>query len=398
MAAETDISWADASWPVTVGCEKVSAGCYGCYAMRDARRMGSNPNPKVSSVYSGLVEKQPNGLLNWTGVVRELPQRLNWPAKWHEHRDIFVCSQSDLFHDSVSDEFIGRVFSAMWNNPQHTYYVLTKRPERLLALLSKTPPDGLQDFNSANFPHVIFGISAEDQKAANERMPLLVQVPLHPTQRFVSAEPLIGKLDLSRWIKEIGWVIAGGESGSSAKPMFTEWPRLLRDQCEAANVAFHFKQWGEYLPEPLAKEHQPIAYTEGSTLLYRAGSPKATAKTPVIIGSDGTQYYRVGRKKAGRVLDGEYWNARPGKDVGPVPAPHPIGSTVMVTDTASRGNGFVGGTYDGLIGTIEIIQPDDPDDQEFAGEEATYYLQVTEAGETRHIQQAFSYWQLEQHS
>ena len=294
---KTHISWADSTWPVTVGCDKVSAGCYNCYAMRDARRMESNPNQKVSSVYSGLVVKQGNGLLNWTGVVKTLPERLEWPAHWKDHRDVFVCSQSDLFHEDVPDEFIGRVFSAMWNYNWHTYYVLTKRPERLLKLLQERPPEGLQDFNSTNFPHVIFGISAEDQKAANERMPRLLQVPLAPTQRFVSAEPLRGPVDLSIWIDQIGWVIAGGESGTHARPMHPDWPRLLRDQCCDADIAYHFKQWGEFVPESIAKERQLVAFTDHDAKLYRAGESKAGKGTPTVIQGD-TTFYRVGRRKA----------------------------------------------------------------------------------------------------
>jgi|GEM_PF-5753181 len=121
MSEKTLISWADASWPVTVGCDKVSKGCYGCYAMRDARRMENNPNPKVSSVYSGLVIRQNNGILNWTGTVKTLPERLNDPATWREHKDVFVCSQSDLFHKDIPAAFIGQVFSSMWNHSWHTY-------------------------------------------------------------------------------------------------------------------------------------------------------------------------------------------------------------------------------------------------------------------------------------
>ncbi len=382
MAEKTLISWADTTWPVTVGCDKVSAGCYDCYAMRDARRMGNNPNEKVSSVYNGLVVKQDNGLLNWTGVVRELPERLDWPSTWHEHRDIFVCSQSDLFHEGISDEFIGEVFSRMWNYNWHTYYILTKRPQRLLSLLEKNPPEGLRDLNSEHFPHIIIGISAEDQKAAEERMRLLVQIPLSPSQRFVSAEPLIGPLDLQPWMNQIGWVIVGGMSGKHAKPMHPKWARHLRDQCEAANVAYHFKQWGEFLPEELAFERQAMPFTEADTLLYKAGKPKAGKDTPTVE-EDGTTYYRVGRKKAGRVLDGMYWNARPGRNESPILASHPIGSTVTVIDA--------GPEYDGLRGTIEIIQPDDPHDPEFCGEEAVYYL----TAEGSQIDQAFSYWQLQ---
>jgi len=381
MAYKTDISWADTSWPVTVGCDKLSAGCAGCYAMRDARRMGENPNPKVSSVYHGLVVKQHNGLLNWTGVVRELPERLDWPAKWPEHRDIFVCSQSDLFHEGISDEFIGRVFSVMWNNPQHTYYVLTKRPERLLQLLQETPPEGLQDLNSTNFPHVIVGISAEDQKAAEERMPLLMQVPLAPTQRFVSAEPLIGPLDLSAWINEIGWVIAGGESGSHARPMHPDWPRRLRDQCADANIAYHFKQWGEWSTAEPA-ERETITVIENDTTLYRLGPPRAKTKRSERLTLQGTTFYRVGRKKAGRLLDGEYWNARPGKDVGPILAPHPLDTEVTIIDAGEQ--------YEGLVAVVSTIQPDDPKHEEPDGEEVSYYVSVND----HEMEQAFGYWQL----
>ena len=381
MARKTKISWADDTWPVTVGCDKVSAGCYDCYAMRDARRMGSNPNPKVSGVYNGLVEKQGNGLLNWTGIVRELPERLDWPAKCHEHRDIFVCSQSDLFHEGISNEFIGRVFAVMRNNPQHTYYVLTKRIERLLQLLQGTPPEGLQDFNSTTFPHVIVGISAEDQSAAERRMPLLVQVPLNPAQRFVSAEPLIGSLDLSAWINQIGWVIAGGESGKHAKPMHPDWPRQLRDQCIEANVAFHFKQWGEWTTEE-PSEVKTITVTEQDTLLYRIGSYITKPKQPETCTQGDTIFYRLGRKTTGRILDGMYWNARPGADYGPFYAAHPLDTEVTITDA--------GDEYNGLGAVVSTIQPDDPEDKEFDGTEAAYYV----SNNGQEIEQAFSYWQL----
>jgi protein gp37 len=352
--------------------------------MRDARRMEKNPSPKVSEVYSGLVLRQGNGILNWTGVVKVLPERLDWPAHWKEHRDVFVCSQSDLFHEDVPYEFIGRVFSAMWNYSWHTYYILTKRPERLLALLENDPPEGLRDFNSTNFPHVVVGISAEDQAAAEERMPLLVRVPLASTQRFVSAEPLIGAVDLTRWIHQIGWVIAGGESGSHARPMHPNWARSLRDQCDEAGVAYHFKQWGEFAPEAIAHERQLVAFQDHDTTLYRAGLPKAGSKTPSItMQEDDTRLYRIGRKKAGRVLDSQYWNARPGDDYGPTDAPHPLGTEVTITDAGEE--------YNGLVAVVSTIQPDNPEDKEFGGEEAAYYVSI----DGREIEQAFSYWQLQ---
>ena len=385
MARDTHISWADGTWPVTVGCDKVSAGCYDCYAMRDARRMGKNPNSKISAVYNGLVVQQGNGLLNWTGTVRELPERLDWPAQWREHRDVFVCSQSDLFHEGISDEFIGRVFRVMRENAQHTYYVLTKRPERLLQLLSRsTPIEGLHDFNSTNFPNVIVGISAEDQKAADERMPLLVQVPLDPTQLFVSGEPLIGSLDLSRWIREIGWVIAGGESGRHAKPMHPAWPRLLRDQCDEAEVDFHFKQWGEWTSFPPSVETETVPL-DGGSMLYRAKTRTSKTKVPPTTTLDGMTFSRFGRKRTGRVLDGLYWNARPGRDNStPLYAVHPLGTPVIINESA-------GPDYNGTQGLITTIQSDDQQPlEELDGEEVSYYLSIN----GRELAQAFGYWQL----
>ena len=381
MSDRTHISWADTTWPVTVGCDKVSSGCYDCYAMRDARRMESNPNPKISSVYSGLVTKQANGILNWTGAIKTLPERLNDPAHWKDHRDIFVCSQSDLFHEDVPGAFIGQVFSAIWNYSWHTYYILTKRPERLLELLEGTPPEGLADFNSINFPHVIVGVSAEDQAAAEKRLPLLTQLPLASSQLFVSAEPLIGPLDLSKWLDRLGWVIAGGESGKHARPMHPDWPRRLRDQCEEARVSYHFKQWGEFTTELPGAEAETTE--EAGAPLYRLKPGKSRKPVPTLI-QDRTTFYRVGRRKAGRILDSQYWNARPGADYGPTYAPHPLHAEVIVNVSA-------GPEYSGAVGIITTIRPDNPAIREIDGEEASYWITVG----GRELPQAFSYWQID---
>jgi protein gp37 len=339
--------------------------------------MEANPNEKVSHVYSGLVQVQSNGLLNWTGTIKTLPERLDQPGKWREPRAIFVCSQSDLFHKEVPDEFIGRVFGVMRTHAHHTYYVLTKRPERLLQLLEQ-PPAGLEGFNSVNFPNVIVGVSAENQAAAEERLPLLVQVPIDSSHLFVSAEPLIGPLDLSAWINRIGYVIVGGESGKRARPMHPSWALSLRDQCVDADIAFHFKQHGEWTSE--RPSVTPIMVTEQGTELYRAGRDltRATYETCTLLG---TTLYRVGRRMAGRILDDQYWNARPGADRGPCTAPHPLGREVRISTQDS---------YHGLVVVVTAILPDDPENSEFEGEEAVYYVTV---GGTE-IEQAFSYWQL----
>src|SRR5204863_1107161 len=197
---------------------------------------------------------------------------------------------------------------------------------------------------------------------------------------FVSAEPLIGPLDLSAWINRIGYVIVGGESGKRARPMHPSWALSLRDQCVEADIAFHFKQWGEWTSErPLTL---PIMVTEQGTRLYRIGRDltRTTYKTCTLLGNT---LYRVGRRMTGRILDNQYWNARPDADRGPATAPHPIGSTVTVVNTDTE--------YDNLTGTIEIIKPADPNNLEFEGEEAVYYLSCN----GKEIEQAFSYWQLQ---
>jgi protein gp37 len=378
MAAKTRISWADTTWPITVGCDKESEGCSGCYAMKDARRMESNPNSKVSSVYSDLVQKTPGGSLEWTGIIKTLPERLDAPKQWSENRLVFVCSQSDLFHPDVPADFIAQAFDVMWNYNQHRYLILTKRPERVLELMHSDAPAGLKDVNRGNFPHVRFGVSAENQPNADRRIPLLLQMEI---DNFVSLEPLIGPIDVSPWITQLQWVIVGGESGKYARPMHPQWVRAIRDQCEQHQTLFHFKQWGEFLVEPFAHEKLLLQHRENETVLYKAGNSKADKSTRTLTKGD-TTYYRVGRRKAGRTLDGRYWNARPEEDETPILAPHPIGSTVTIVNAGSE--------YDNLTGTIQTIQPDDPKNPDFNGEEASYY--ITANG--HELDQAFGYWQL----
>ena len=287
MATNTHISWADTTWPITVGCDKASAGCASCYAMKDARRMESNPNPKIHTVYSNLVVKTGGGSLDWTGTIKTLPERLDYPRTWSGHRLVFVCSQSDLFHPDVPADFIARAFDTMHQYNQHRYLILTKRPERVLELMHTDKAANLKDVNRKHFPHIRFGVSAEDQANADRRIPLLVQMDI---DNFVSLEPLIGPIDLSTWIcsetPKVQWVITGGESGKYARPMHPKWVIHLRDQCAENNVLFHFKQWGEWVTE------QP-------------------EKKVVTLQKHNTTFYRVGRRRTGRLLEGTLYDARP---------------------------------------------------------------------------------------
>ena len=233
----TLISWAEETWNPVTGCTKVSTGCKHCYAERITRRAGRD-----------------------FAEVTLHPDRLPRPVSWKRPKLIFVCSMADLFHAEVPDHYVGRVMSVMrMTAGRHRYIVLTKRPARMA------------DYAHAHgWPSNAWaGTSVENQAVAGERLAALLRVPARV--RMVSAEPLLGPLDLREWLPHLQWVIAGGESGRDARPMRADWARELRDQSAAAGVAFHFKQWGEH----------------------------------------DARGNRVGVKQAGRVLDGELWDEFP---------------------------------------------------------------------------------------
>lgn len=253
MGDSTKIEWTDATWNPVTGCTKVSQGCKHCYAERDWARMVHLP------AYQGRA---------FTDVECH-PERLYQPIRWKKPRRIFVNSMSDLFYQGVPDEFIAQVFAVMAATPEHTYHVLTKRPERMLALLDDSGFSDLVDdlmhihtHSDADWPlpNVWLGVSVEDQATADERIPLLLRTPA--VVRWISAEPLLGPVHVGLYLSRsnmpglrmmpgfrdslpgIDWVVAGGESGPKARPSHPDWFRSLRDQCKAAGVPFLFKQWG----------------------------------------------------------------------------------------------------------------------------------------------------------
>jgi protein gp37 len=318
MADNSAIEWTDATWNPTVGCSIVSPGCTNCYAMKVANGLERRFN---SPKYRGLT-KVVNGNPVWTGEVRLDEAALLQPLKWKRGRRIFVNSMSDLFHEALSDEDIDRVFAVMALCPQHTFQVLTKRAARMLAYCSQLGrhhsidavslamkryhPESpgawytLKD-GGAYFPNIWLGVSVERQEEADERIPLLLDT--HAAVRFVSIEPLLGSVDLTRLcilkqrpgsiragihvdalrnrhcesqvrrgLGPLDWVIVGGESGRRARRMNERWARDIRDQCASAHVPFFFKQWGEHDPET---------------------------------------FDRVGKKAAGRLLEGAEHNGFP---------------------------------------------------------------------------------------
>jgi len=223
MGRHTKIEWASSSWNPWMGCAKVSEGCRNCYAERDMKKFGRD-----------------------FGTPTRSKTTFEDPLKWKEPRRIFVCSWSDFFLETVPHQWREEVMSIMALAPQHTFMLLTKRPENMGEMLP-----GYWFSAMGPLPNVWLGVSAENQRRADERIPLLLQVPA--AVHFVSAEPLLGPIRLQDWwlplVNATGpaldWVITGGESDpSDPRPMELDWARSIRDQCQEAGVAFFHKQHG----------------------------------------------------------------------------------------------------------------------------------------------------------
>lgn len=410
MSTNTKIEWTDATWNPLRGCSRVSAGCVNCYAEGVAHRFGGPGQP-----YEGLTT---NG--RWNGTVRVVEKHLDDPLRWTKPRKVFVNSMSDLFHESVPDATIDIIFAVMATAHRHTFQVLTKRAERMHAYLNH--PDlkqriaeackalsktidlprhnrgwkiaagwdawaagnnlevGPPDWPGWPLDNVWIGVTVENQAAADERIPLLLQASA--AVRFLSCEPLLGPVDLSPWLgrydcnkcgyrgfdvhpkaycdkcdelyegeecpvhgathddmvcpkceasehsgfgfadtnmtlyPRLHWVIVGGESGPNARPMHPDWARSLRDQCQESwgatgdlGAVFFFKQWGEWTPG----ENDPNPMTARATAKWWDDSwsySHVAAGVPEHI-DDEPDLYRVGKKAAGRQLNGRTWNEFP---------------------------------------------------------------------------------------
>lgn len=227
VMAETTIEWTDATWNPVAGCSIMSAGCTNCYAMRMAARLEAMGVEK----YKGLTRKSGNRA-KWTGLVRLDEKALLIPQKWKKPRRIFVNSMSDLFHPRVPVDFIHKVWNVMENTPQHTYQILTKRPDLMANILTRSDFKTLQN--------VWLGTSVENYNVIS-RLDDLRRVPA--AIRFVSFEPLIGSV-AGAHLNGISWAIVGGESGPNARPLNSNWVDEIFDMCTDADAAFFFKQWG----------------------------------------------------------------------------------------------------------------------------------------------------------
>lgn len=219
MSDQSRIEWTDATWNPVRGCTKVSPGCKNCYAETFAERFRGVPGHPFEQGFD----------------LRCVPEKLPEPFRWTRPRTVFVNSMSDLFHDDIPDSYIQAVAAVMMAADWHTYQVLTKRPERMAALLRGK----LRDAARSN--HIWWGVSVEDRRHGLARIPVLRKSGARV--RFLSIEPLLE--DLGRFsLSGIGWVIVGGESGPRARPIREEWVIRIRDACERASVPFFFKQWG----------------------------------------------------------------------------------------------------------------------------------------------------------
>lgn len=330
MGDRSGIEWTDATWNPVTGCTKVSPGCDNCYAESIAHRFAGT-------------KAYPNGF-----EVTLHPERLDQPLRWRRPRRVFVNSMSDLFHDDIPESYIGTVFYVMSRAPQHTFQVLTKRHGRMRSLLNSWATKGIvtdlgylhngrplgEVRHTAPLwtppPNVWLGVSVEDQKWADIRVPALLETPA--AVRFLSCEPLLGPIDLLGDVEVPGpaivragvsyrtdygtgieydvddqvgidWVIVGGESGPMARPMHPDWARQLRDQCTTAGVPFFFKQWGEWAPDG----HWGADITSPGQMYVKPYLPRPERMHEV----EGYSLTRMGKKRAGRELDGRTWDEMP---------------------------------------------------------------------------------------
>lgn len=336
---KTKIEWTDATWNPLRGCTRVSEGCRNCYAERVAARFSGPSQP-----YEGLATMTEHGP-RWTGKIRLVHEHLEDPLRWREPRMIFVNSMSDLFHEDVPDRFIDRVFNVMALAQRHTFQVLTKRPDRMAEYTqSRAELEGHNSFCLSKWslshyprphtwplPNVWLGTSVENQETADKRIPYLLQTPA--TVRFLSCEPLLGMVDLSKWLlpyhcarcdaaildracpvcgseghrrDRIHLAIVGGESGPGARPMHPDGVRSLRDQCQAAGVPFFFKQWGEWAPIP-----NHFVGPQDIGLSLRGDQSDYVS----IHDTTGVTMRRIGKKAAGAFLDGREWKEMPGDHI-----------------------------------------------------------------------------------
>ncbi len=325
----TKIEWCDATINPVVGCSHCSPGCDNCYAERFAARMAKHPNPKISGKYAGVVDE--NG--KWTGNFNvDLTPFASLPKK---SKRIFIGSMCDIFHENASYNWFLWIVRRMSQYPQHTFILLTKRPQRMNKFISLTRETDT-DCGLWPLPNLWLGVTVCTQAEADEKIPLLLQTPA--AVRFVSVEPMLGPVSLDllqsgsdhidaldsifhqsdHWNPDhtgtamgtkLDWVICGGETGPGARPMHPDSVRSLRDQCQSAGVPFFFKSWGEFSYHRNATCSKDEHVDARKELIVR---PNGTVTSGICAyGDDAVIMSRVGKRRAGRLLDGVEHNEFP---------------------------------------------------------------------------------------
>lgn len=316
MGKETAISWTDSTFNPWWGCTPISPGCAHCYAATLDHRTGGDcfGAGKTRRTFG---EKHWNDPLRWNKAAE----------KEGKPRLVFVASMADVFDAEAPAGELEKLWDVIRKTPHLIWQILTKRADRIAMSLPSDWGEG--------FPNVWLGVTAENQEMADARIPLLL-LDIKAAKRFVSLEPLLGPVDLARITilepepphgpgvyldalrghvigpddmldAKIDWVIAGGETGPGARPMNPEWARSLRDQCQAAGVPFFFKQWGEWGPMEGSGSGYPTPVcfwnsTRSGTRDGWIGGVTSEATSHVV---------RVGKKAAGRELDGRTWEEMP---------------------------------------------------------------------------------------
>jgi protein gp37 len=327
MADRSSIEWTDATWNPITGCSIATAGCARCYAMVLAgTRLKHHPSR------AGLTRETKAGPV-WTGEVRFNEAWLEQPLRWTRPRKIFVCAHGDLFAPGVPVTWIDRVFAVMRQAHRHSFQVLTKRPDTMLDYVRGVWASKKE--NGAPRPNVILGASVERQREADLRRPAMAELAAAGWPTWCSYEPALGPVDWRGW-EFLRCLVSGGESGKDARPNHPDWHRGARDFCAAHAIAYQFKQWGGwrpisegqaewwdalYEPRVVAKEHQDQGALDdihgrsckvAQRVVHRDGSTHAIADPGAWQqGSGAMLAFEVGKRLAGRFLDGVEHNAMP---------------------------------------------------------------------------------------
>lgn len=364
MSTNTKIEWTDATWNPTTGCDKVSPGCDHCYAERMVYRLahiqGSGYEGDYAHDYPGMGFD-----------VRMHRNRLEQPFHWRKPLKVFVDSMGDLFHEDVPDDFLDEIFGvilacSVLENYGHIFQILTKRPGRLSQYLTSVPPielvkrwssaartmveiDGgdilLEEVvewtgidNVWPLKNVWIGVTAENQQVADERIPLLLQCPA--AVRFVSCEPLLGPINFKSLHHEtsqsyyqvlkpisgpggrpaLDQIIVGGETGPGARPMHPDWVRTIRDDCQMTGTPFFFKGWGDWATNAAFSEGHPAPPVKIKPMWMREDGfvseqplslDGAEQSAGDVVKHSWIKAAKLGKKKAGRELDGRTWEEFP---------------------------------------------------------------------------------------